>query len=207
MMSTTPSCSASRPIGKWTRAAFWWSLDLQQGHVTEAATRERQSCPPHLLQHAVWAGPLPVQLVDERDARHAVAVHLPVHSERLALHSAYCTQHEHSSVQHAQSPLHLDGEVHMACREQGAAGEDWRRLAVTSASTWSVDDVDVGVLPGRVGGCRLGSKGRGVVRKVAPPTHRAHLYSDPPLPLQLHGVHRGSNIVLPTNLHTTGQHH
>ena len=132
MMSTTPACSASRPIGKWTRAAFWWSLDLQQGHITEAATRERQNCPPHLLQHAVWAGPLPVQLVDERNARYTVAVHLPVHSERLALHSAYCTQHKHSPVQHTQSPLHLNGEVHMACREQAGqvrrTGGGWQSL-------------------------------------------------------------------------------
>ena len=44
--------------------------------------------------------------------------------------------------------------------------------------TWSVDDVDVSVLPPCVGayGCRLESKGRGMVRKVATPTHRTHLY-------------------------------
>jgi hypothetical protein len=81
-----------------------------------------------LLEHvgdALVVGAGVVHLVDERDARHAVALHLLVDRDRLALHALARVEHQDRAVEHAQGALDLDGEVHVA---------------------WGVDDVDVVVL-------------------------------------------------------------
>ena len=70
---------------------------------------------PHLREHSVWVGPQPVQFVNECDPRDAISIHLSVDSERLALHPAHGTQHQHRPIQHTQGSLHLDGEVDMTC--------------------------------------------------------------------------------------------
>jgi len=72
-----------------------------------------------------------VALVDEGDARHLVAVHLPVDGDRLRLDAAHRAENEHRAVEDAQRTLHLDGEVDVP---------------------WGVDDVDEVVLPLAVGG-------------------------------------------------------
>ena len=87
-----------------------------------------------LVGHPLAAGPGPVELVDEGQAGHVVAPHLPVDGVRLGLHAGHATEHEHGAVEHAQGPLHLDGEVDVARR---------------------VDEVDVVVVPLAVGRRRL----------------------------------------------------
>ena len=47
---------------------------------------------------------------------HAVALHLPVDGDRLALHALARVEHEDRAVEHAQRALHLDGEVDVARR-------------------------------------------------------------------------------------------
>ena len=102
--------------------------------IPVAQTYPSKPHPPHLRDDSIGIGPHPIQLIDEGNTRDLVAVHLPVHSERLALDSAHRTQDQNSSVQDSERALHLDGEVHMTGR---------------------VDDVDVGVLPRSVCGRRL----------------------------------------------------
>mmetsp|Transcript_39835 Transcript_39835/g.101037 ORF Transcript_39835/g.101037 Transcript_39835/m.101037 type:complete len:251 (-) Transcript_39835:32-784(-) len=84
-----------------------------------------------LLHDLPGVGARAVQLVDEDDARHVVAPHLPVHRDALTLHAAHGAQHQHRAVQHTQRALHLDGEVHVAR---------------------GVNDIDLLVFPGGVGG-------------------------------------------------------
>jgi hypothetical protein len=55
-----------------------------------------------------------VELVDEGDAGHVVAAHLAVDGDRLALHTGDTAQHQDGAIEHAQGPLHLDGEVDVA---------------------------------------------------------------------------------------------
>ena len=57
-----------------------------------------------------------VHLVDERDARDAIPLHLAIDGQRLALHAADGAQHQHGSVEHAQRAFDFDGEVHVARR-------------------------------------------------------------------------------------------
>ena len=75
-----------------------------------------------------------VHLVDEADARHAVAVGLPPHRLRLRLDPGDGVEDGDRPVEDAQRALHLDGEVHVPRR---------------------IDDVDPVVAPeaGRGGGC------------------------------------------------------
>mmetsp|Transcript_68574 Transcript_68574/g.163643 ORF Transcript_68574/g.163643 Transcript_68574/m.163643 type:complete len:345 (-) Transcript_68574:177-1211(-) len=76
----------------------------------------------------------PVHLVDERQARNTVPLHLAVNGVGLALHPAHRAQHQHRTIQHAQRSFHLDGEVNVPR---------------------SIDNVDVIVLPSREGRRRL----------------------------------------------------
>ncbi len=85
----------------------------------------------NLLDDRFGVGADAVHLVDERDAGDAVALHLPVDGERLALHAADGTQDEHGSVEHAEAAFDLDGEVDVAR---------------------GVDDVDRVVVPFNLGG-------------------------------------------------------
>src|SRR5881396_3077898 len=55
----------------------------------------------------------PVHLVHEDNARHVVAVRLAPHRFGLGFHAAHRVEHGDGAVQHAQRPLHLDGEVHV----------------------------------------------------------------------------------------------
>ena len=67
-----------------------------------------------LTHHPLVVGPGTVHLVDERQPRHLVALHLAIDRHRLALHAAHAAQHENGAVEHAEAPLHLDGEVDVA---------------------------------------------------------------------------------------------
>ena len=66
---------------------------------------------PDLVEAAEVVGAGAVHLVDERDARHAVLVHLPPHGLGLRLHAGHGAEQRHGGVEHAQGALHLDGEV------------------------------------------------------------------------------------------------
>ena len=57
-----------------------------------------------------------VHLVDERDARDAVLVHLAPDGFRLRLDTADGAEQRHGTVQHAQRPLHLGGEIDVTRR-------------------------------------------------------------------------------------------
>jgi hypothetical protein len=81
---------------------------------------------PHLLQDAEKIGADHVHLVDERDARHPVAVRLAPDGLRLGLHALLGGEDGDDAIQDTQRALHLDGEVHVSR---------------------SVDDVDAMVLP------------------------------------------------------------
>src|SRR6185312_2615217 len=50
-------------------------------------------------------------LVDEGDARHRIAVHLPPHRLGLRLHAGDSTEQRYGAVENAQRALDLDGEV------------------------------------------------------------------------------------------------
>jgi hypothetical protein len=56
-----------------------------------------------LLGDAHRVGARTVALVDERDARHAVAPHLAVDGDRLALHAGHRAQDEDGAVEHRRA--------------------------------------------------------------------------------------------------------
>ena len=64
-----------------------------------------------LLDHAERIGAGAVHLVDERQARHVVALHLAVDGHRLRLHATDGAEHQNGAVEHAQAALHFDGEI------------------------------------------------------------------------------------------------
>ncbi len=87
-----------------------------------------------VLDHAdgaVEVGTDAVHLVDEADARHAVAVRLPPHGLGLRLDAGDRVEHGNRAVEHAQRTLDFDREVDVAGR---------------------VDDVDAVVAPLARGG-------------------------------------------------------
>jgi hypothetical protein len=57
-----------------------------------------------------------VHLVDVREARYAVCIGLVPHRLRLRLDATYSTEDRDGSVENAQRPLDLHGEVHVAGR-------------------------------------------------------------------------------------------
>ena len=110
-----PACPATHTIP----AVFLSSLKTQ--------TRGIWSHWPQLSQNSGGVGPLPVQLVDEGQARNAVALHLTVDSEGLALDAAHSTQHQHCTIQHSQGTLHFHCEVHVTCRHTRTHTWEWMR--------------------------------------------------------------------------------
>src|ERR1022692_955983 len=66
------------------------------------------------LHAAVEFSPDPVHLVHEADPRHAVAIRLPPDSLGLGLHAGHAVEDRNGAVEHAQRPLDLDREVHVA---------------------------------------------------------------------------------------------
>lgn len=87
------------------------------------ATADISWCSPELLECSIRVRSHAVQLVDESEERHAVSLHLPVHSHGLTLHSSDSTKDQHSTVQNPQRPLHLYSEVNMACRKRTVTGK------------------------------------------------------------------------------------
>ena len=118
--------------------------------------------PELLLEHvgdALVIGARVVHLVDEGDARHAVALHLPVDRDRLALDALARVEHQDRAVEHAKGPLDLDREVDVP---------------------WRVDDVDVVRLELLLGAVPDAVRRRGLDRDplLALEVHRVHLGAD-----------------------------
>ena len=87
----------------------------------------------HRLHRVEEVGADAIHLVDERDPRHGVLVGLAPDGLGLRLDAGDGVEHGDRAIEHAQRPLHLDGEVHVPGR---------------------IDDVDSKALPerGRGGG-------------------------------------------------------
>ena len=90
-----------------------------------------------------------IELVDEADARHAIAVRLAPDRLGLGLHARDAVEHDDRAVQDAQRSLHLDGEVHVPGR---------------------IDDVDPMVAPERRR--RSGGDGDPALLLLRHPVHR-----------------------------------
>lgn len=123
--SMMPRMFPSRPIGMFTNAVLWLSLDLENNNNKKTTfvyrrppeprcwERAQKPAVPQLLQGSDRVGSLSVQFVYEGEERHVVALHLPVHRHGLTLDAAHRAQDQHCPVQHAQRSLHLDGKVHV----------------------------------------------------------------------------------------------
>ena len=79
------------------------------------------------------SAPVRVHLIDKGDAGDAIAFHLLIDREGLALDATDRTQHHDGSIEHTQGTLDLDREVHV---------------------TRSVDQVDGLILPVDLSGGR-----------------------------------------------------
>ena len=69
-----------------------------------------------VLQHALVAGPGPVDLVHEHQRRNAQPLQRTHQDARLRLHALDAGDHEHRAVEHAQDAFHLGDEVRMTRR-------------------------------------------------------------------------------------------
>ena len=103
-----------------------------------------------------------VQLVHERDPRHAVLVRLPPDRLRLRLHAAHAAEHGDGAVEHPEGALHLDGEVDVPRR---------------------VDDVDLVVVPET--GRRGRRDGDSPLAFLLHPVHGGRAVMDLPHPVDL----------------------
>jgi hypothetical protein len=111
--------------------------------------RMRREPLAHALRGREHVGPDAVALVDEHDARHAVALHLAPDRLRLRLDPGHRVDHEHGSVEHAHAALDLEREVDVAGR---------------------VDQVELRVLPGDAGRGRR--DGDAALALLGHPVHR-----------------------------------
>jgi len=91
--------------------------------------------PFDLLDRAEVVGPLAVELVDQRQPGHAVAVGLPPDRLALGLHPLAGAEHHHRPVEHPQAPLHLGGEVDVA----GGVDQVDRRVGPAERNSRGVD--------------------------------------------------------------------
>ena len=118
-------------------------------HGSCSDQRDRAQAADHHVDAAVVLGADPVHLVDERDARHVVAVSLAPDGLALRLDAGDGVEHGDGTVEHAQAALHLDGEVDVAR---------------------GVDDVDAMVTPEAGGGG--GGDGDSPLLLLLHPVHR-----------------------------------
>ena len=81
--------------------------ELDHGHVGGEPVLDR-------VEAEVEVGAGAVELVDEADPGHAVAVGLAPHRLGLGLHTGHAVEDGHRAVEHPQRALHLDGEVDVA---------------------------------------------------------------------------------------------
>ena len=122
--------------------------DLDRHGVRAEAVLDRVDAAPE-----VGAGA--VELVDEAEARHAVAVGLAPDRLGLRLDAGHAVEDDDRAVEHAKAPLDLDREVHVPGR---------------------IDDVDAMVAPER-GRCR-GRDGDPPLLLLGHPVHRGRALMD-----------------------------
>ena len=96
--SMTPSKSASAPIGIWTGIGFAPSRSLIMSTVRQKLA------------------PIRSILLTKQMRGTLVLVRLPPHRLRLRLDAGHRIEYDDAAVEHAQAPLHLDGEVDVAGR-------------------------------------------------------------------------------------------
>ena len=122
--------------------------DLDRHGVRPEAVLDRVDPAPE-----VGAGP--VELVDEAEARHAVAVGLAPDGLGLGLDAGHAVEDDDGAVEHPEAPLDLDGEVHVPGR---------------------IDDVDSMIAPER--GRRRGRDGDAPFLFLGHPVHRRRALMD-----------------------------
>ena len=116
--------------------------DLDRDRVRAEALADRLDAAPE-----VGAGA--VELVDEAEARHAVAVGLAPDRLGLGLDAGHAVEDDDRAVEHAQAALDLDGEVHVPGR---------------------IDDVDAMIAP--EAGRGRGGDGDAALLLLGHPVHR-----------------------------------
>ena len=110
---------------------------------------------PDRLHAAPEVGAGAVELVDEAEPGHAVAVGLAPDRLGLGLHAGHAVEDDDRAIEHAQAALDFDGEVHVPGR---------------------IDDVDAMVGPER-GRCR-GRDGDAALLLLGHPVHRGRALMD-----------------------------
>ena len=125
------------PIGIWIGTAF---APRRSSIIADAAPE---------------VGARPVELVDEADARHAVAVGLAPDGLGLRLDAGHAVEDDHRAVEHPQAALHLHGEVHVPGR---------------------IDDVDAMLVP--EAGRGRGRDGDAPLLLLGHPVHRGRALVD-----------------------------
>lgn len=162
IISTTPFNSLSKPIG------IYESLRIKVKYLDSSSIQTELFL--QLLDDTIRIGALAVELVDETDTRNSVTLHLTVNGNGLTLntltnslqeegHTTDTTEDEDGAIEDTEGSFDFDGEIDVS---------------------WSIDDVDVVVLPSTVGSSRLNG--------------------DALLSLEIHGVHLGADTILATNL-------
>ena len=97
--SITPSKLSSLPIGHCIRIGVAVQLFLAPAATTRCGF-----------------GAGAVHLVDERQPRHVIALHLAIDGHRLRLHAADGAKHEDRPIEHAEAAFDFDGEIDVARR-------------------------------------------------------------------------------------------
>ena len=112
-------------------------LDVRRPHPEGHVEHQRLGAEAFfdLADGAEKVGPLPVELVDERHARHVVLVGLPPYRLALRLHPLASREHDHRTVEDAQRSLHLGGEIDVA----GGVDEVHRHVPPAEAHGCGVD--------------------------------------------------------------------
>lgn len=162
IISTTPFNSLSKPIG------IYESLSIKVKYLDSSSIQTELFL--QLLDDTIRIGTLTVELIDETDTRNSVTLHLAVNSNGLTLnaltnrlqgegHTTDTTEDKDGAIEDTEGSFDFDGEIDVS---------------------WSIDDVDVVVLPSTVGSSRLDG--------------------DALLSLEIHGVHLGADTILATNL-------
>ena len=122
--------------------------DLHRHRVGAEALADRVDTAPEVRAGAV-------ELVDEAEARHAVAIRLAPDRLRLRLDAGHAVEDDHRAVEHAEAALHLDREVHVPGR---------------------IDDVDAMLAPER--GRGRGRDGDAALLLLRHPVHRGRALMD-----------------------------
>ena len=119
----------------------------------------------NLVDHPRETGSDPVHLVDEGDARHAVAVGLPPDGLRLGLDPADSTKNSHRAVKDAEAAFDFRRKIHMSR---------------------SIDDIDA-MVPPAAGRCRRGDRDPPLLF-LSHPVHRRRPLMHLPKPVVDPGV-------------------